>query len=421
MNIIPKPLLAVLILISVVFGASYLWDTNFFGLVPYSYEQYAEKVIAACAKENYPPSCYDNEIPKLMDRGLSMEETFEVTSIIQGKVNNYFYCHVLGHRLSEKETAKDPLKWTEVVARCPTGMCSNGCLHGAAQERFRNDVLTPEQVQSLLPELTQVCEEGYGRAFTGLEQASCYHSLGHLSMYITGADADASVAVCDDIAQKGDNDYRKTCYEGAYMQIFQPLEPEDFALVKDIPATTTVSAHAYCGQFTGEKRDACNRESWPLYRASFDAPSGLEAFCSLASANADSKRYCYNAMFYVLTAQYNFDKDKITQLCEGVPQERKGQCFANAASRLIETDYRLIPDALEMCKRADTDGVGPRCYDELLYYSAFNFHQGSDAFNALCKALPEPWSGKCFAGEGYKTILYRDDVIAPQEAPPSVF
>jgi hypothetical protein len=203
MNIIPKPLLAVLILISVVFGASYLWDTNFFGLVPYSYEQYAEKVIAACAKENYPPSCYDNEIPKLMDRGLSMEETFEVTSIIQGKVNNYFYCHVLGHRLSEKETAKDPLKWTEVVARCPTGMCSNGCLHGAAQERFRNDVLTPEQVQSLLPELTQVCEEGYGRAFTGLEQASCYHSLGHLSMYITGADADASVAVCDDIAQKG--------------------------------------------------------------------------------------------------------------------------------------------------------------------------------------------------------------------------
>lgn len=395
------PLISVLLIISAIFGAAYIADTNVFGLIPYSYEQYADGVIQACAKENYPPSCYDNEIPRLMDRGLSMEETFEVTRIIQGKVDNYFYCHVLGHRLSEKETAKDPSKWTEVVARCPTGMCSNGCLHGAAQERFRNDVLTQEQVQSLLPELAGVCETGTGgRAFTGLEQASCYHSLGHLSMYITGADAEASVKVCDDIAVKGDNDYRKTCYEGAYMQIFQPLEPEDFALVKDIDATTTASARAFCGAFSGEKKAACNRESWPLYRETFSAPSGLEAFCSFASSDEPSKRYCYNAMFYVLTAQYNFDKTKIAALCESVPEERGAQCFANAASRLIETDYRLIPDAIALCKAAEERGTGARCYDELLFYSSFNFHKDSDALQTLCNALPEPWKGKCLSGEG---------------------
>lgn len=383
-----------LAILFVFFGMTYAWETGLFGLFPRSLEQYASSVVRTCSRDVYPPRCYDTEIPKLMDQGLSMEEAFEVARHVQDKVDGYFYCHVLGHNLSAKETAKDPERWTSVVARCPTGMCSNGCLHGAAQERFRNDELTDEEVRAILPQISTVCTSESGRDFTGLEEASCNHSLGHLSMYVTGGDIRFAVDVCDVVAHKGTRDFSTTCYEGAFMQIFQPLDPEDFGLVKDIPATTTELAKEFCDSFSGERRAACHRESWPLYRDTLATPEGAEAFCSLVPGQK-SERLCYNALFYLLSAQLSFDIDRISTLCTDITEDRKGQCFANSASRMIETDYRLIPKAVELCERAEAEGVGERCYDELVFYSTFNFHRDSESYQALCKALPEPWQTKC--------------------------
>lgn len=390
-------LIAGIIIMTALFGVSYVitMDPNSDAAL----EKYANEVIASCKNSGYTPACYDKEIPKLMDRGVTMEQAFKVTYLIQEKVPDYFYCHVLGHNLSAKETAKDPSQWTKVVARCPTGMCSNGCLHGSAQERFRDDALSEEEIQALIPELDQICEPSNGRDFTGLEQASCYHALGHLSMYISGADIDVATGVCDQIAVKGEQDYTRTCYEGAYMQIFQPLEPEDFALVEHIPAQTIEDAAAFCDSFVGERRAACHRESWPLYRETLDEAEGMETFCTLVP-DPESKKRCYNAIFYIMTVQLHFDEARIEDLCVGFDEKRRGQCFANAASRMIETDYRLVDKAASMCALAEAHGVGKRCYDELMFYSTFNFHEGSDAFKALCQSLPEPWRASCLRGEG---------------------
>lgn len=404
------PLLAPLALLGTIFLAgSFLSPAGEQSGTSREFERYARDVLATCAKSPYPPACYDVEIPKLMDRGLSMEDAFAVTTVLQNRVNDYFYCHVLGHNISAKETAKDPSAWTEVVARCPTGMCSNGCLHGAAQERFREEALSPAEIEALLPELSTICESGENRTFTGLEQASCYHSLGHLSMYISAADISVATNVCDRVAKKATGDYTQTCYEGAYMQIFQPLEPEDFALVAHIPAKTIDEAYEFCEGYEGERRSACHRESWPLYRTTLAEPAGLEHFCNLVP-DARAEQRCYNAMFYVLTAQFNFDTERIETLCTGLPQKRMAQCFANSAARLMETDYRLIPDAVALCEVADTHGEGARCYDELLFYSRFNFHKGTDSFNTLCTALPEPWRTKCDTGTGSRTPPSSGDI-----------
>lgn len=357
---------------------------------------HAEAIIRTCKDASYRPSCYDKEIPKLMDRGLSMEEAFQTTSLVQDRDQDYFYCHVLGHKLSEQETAKDPGKWTEVIGRCPTGQCSNGCLHGAAQERFRSESLSDEQVRDILPQLAVICA-GSVRDYTGLEEASCFHSLGHLTMYLTAGDINKAVAVCDSIAKPGGHDFTQVCYEGAYMQIFQPLEPEDFGLVRDFAPKTAAAAETYCKVFSGEYRAACHRESWPLYRASFSDPKKLEAFCKLMPGAAHEQR-CFNALFYVMTAQYNFDQTKITNLCTGLSEAFQGQCFANAASRLIETDYRLVDRAADLCVVAEQYGEGNRCYEELVFYSSFNFHAGSAGHEALCRALPEPWRTSCSTG-----------------------
>lgn len=401
-------LLVPLALLGAFFAGAYLLEYTD-SSVPIHLAKHASEIIALCASESYPPACYDIEIPKLMDRGITFEEAFAVTSLIQARQHDYFYCHVLGHNLSAKETAKDTSKWTDVVSRCPTGMCSNGCLHGAAQERFRAEALTASQIDALIPELAAICESGEGRTYTGLEQASCYHSLGHLSMYISGANVDIATGVCDQVVvKKEDTDYTQTCYDGVFMQIFQPLEPEDFALVEHIPAKTALEAETFCEQYSGKRRSACHNESWPRYLDLVKTPEGLAKFCARVP-DTESEQRCYTSMFYVLAAQFHLDANRMESLCIGLREKRMAQCFANSASRLIETDYRLIEDAVALCERATRHGVEGRCYDELLYYSSFNFHEGSDEFLKLCQALPEPWHEKCLRGEGGSVILSADD------------
>jgi hypothetical protein len=391
--------LALALLALGLFGASYLVDTGFFGLLPPSVEDRAEVIIHLCEKNPHPASCYDEEIPRLMDYGVSMEEAFLVARLVQEKVGDYYYCHILGHRLASKETAKDPSRWTEVIAQCPTGMCSNGCLHGAAQERFRSDVLETAEIEALIPQLSETCESGSGRNFTGLERASCYHSLGHLAMYISGADVDIATRVCDRVADKGTANYVRTCYEGAYMQIFQPLEPEDFALVMHIPATTTESARTFCDTFTLERRAACQRESWPLYEDVLKEPGGIDSFCSLVPGE-ELKNHCYRGIIYILTAKYKFNEERIGALCTSVSEDRKASCFADAAARLIETDYRLAGSAVNVCERALRAGGGDACFVQLLHYSTYNFHTGSKEFYSFCNTLPESWGTRCKNGEG---------------------
>src|SRR3989344_1241885 len=178
----------------------------------------ATRVVEICADAENRPLCYDKEIPKLMDEGLSMEETFAVTRIVQDFDPTYVYCHVLGHILSEKETAKDPSKWLEVVHRAPSGICSNGGIHGAFQERFRTESLPDAEVEELKLILKGACRETDSWRPTRMEQATCTHALGHLSMYLTNANMARSLSVCDAVAyNEGGYDFRQLCYDGAFM------------------------------------------------------------------------------------------------------------------------------------------------------------------------------------------------------------
>lgn len=363
-------------------------------------EAHAVAVIEACKEESYKPSCYDNEIPKLMDNGVSFEDSFKVTALIQEKDSSYWYCHVLGHNVSAKEAAKDISKWTEVVARCPQGVCSNGCLHGAFQERFRDEEVSEEELEELIPEVFEICQMGHTRNFTGLEQASCYHAVGHLTMYITNADIERATNVCDRVTIYDGKDFSNLCYDGAYMQIFQPLEPEDIALVQDIAPQTQSEAIAYCNQFTGSRRTACHMESWPLFIDTIQTdPRYVDTFCDKGLTKRDQSR-CYNGIFYVLAARSNFNTGAIQEMCSVLPQDTKRRCYAHSASRFLETDHRLATQAAEVCALAEGEAVGKECYEELLFYSAYNYHQNSDTFLQLCQALPEPWNTRCLSNEG---------------------
>lgn len=218
-------------------------------------------------------------------------------------------------------------------------------------------------------------------------------------MYITSADIDKALALCEEVAKRSDGrDFRQLCFDGAFMQIFQPLEPEDFALIEG-KQPTKEEHKGFCDRFDPLRQSSCWSEGWPLHREAISTPDGLTAFCTVAQA-FDAEGRCYDALFFVLTAQMQFDRSRIDSFCSelSVPQ-RQGQCFADAAARLIETDYRNISEALVLCQTAQVHGVGEPCFDSLALYATYNFQADSQEAVALCASLPEPWKNKCALGK----------------------
>lgn len=365
---------------------------------------YADDMVRVCKDVSYRPGCYDKQIPALLDLGVSMEDAFKITALVQIQDPSYVYCHVLGHNISAKEAAKDPSGWDKVIARCPTGVCANGCLHGAVQQRFQDEVLTEKEIAQVLPDLASACTPGVGKNYTPLEEAICYHGLGHLGVYATGGNLGRALLLCSSlgsIAKDGENGgiARMRCLEGAFMHVFQFLDAEDKALVQDISPTTSKDAEAFCMQFTGEERATCHRESWPLNWDSVKTPTGLTSFCN-SSGNPRDVQNCYNVLFNVIFAMFHYDAATMTTLCEGLPTNRMAQCFAHAASHYIDSNQDLVNEAAAMCAIASEHGVGERCYSELLFFSVYSFHEKTEEFYRLCNALPKPWRGNCLSGAG---------------------
>lgn len=393
------PALLFLLTAIIAFGSAYFFISGRSKITAASLDKYAAKIVEKCSSVQYKPGCYEEEVPKLMD-SISMEEAFQVTRLIQDKDRSYAYCHVLGHELSARETAKDPDKWKDVITRCPSGLCSNGCIHGAFQERFRAEALSSEEIDLLKPDLKHICEPKENWQPTGLERGTCYHALGHLLMYISSADINYSIRICKEVSVDMENrDWSQLCYDGAFMQIFQPLEQEDFALVAGKQPKKNELA-SFCKKFSAEERGPCWNEGWPLFRDEILTPKGLVNFCSrsILKNQAEEDR-CYLAMFYVITAQFQFDLDRMKVFCNGLPvSARKNQCFANAASRMIETDYRNIPLVINWCSGVLSADGKDVCFQELILYSVYNFHAGSPEFFQLCGGLPEPWKSECLNG-----------------------
>ncbi len=352
-------------------------------------EIYANNIIQKCKDEKYKPTCYDKEIPKLLEK-INMEDAFRVTKVVQTDGGaEYEYCHVLGHNLAAKETTKDPSKWKDVITRCPSGMCSNGCIHGAFQERFRTESMSDVEIDKIIPELQTVCESRGTWNPTGMEKATCYHAVGHLAMFISGGNINKSNEVCEKLAPQ----YFPVCFDGNFMQIFQPLSPEDFDLVKNIAPKTKKAAETFCNNFSGLPYESCYQESWPLNIGDIYKPGGLVAFCA-KSKRANNLR-CYDAMFYVVAAQLKLDILRIKEFCSILPNSKKGLCFSNSASRMIETDYSLSDRAISLCQATESFGVGQACYEGLIKFTTFNYHSGSEEAKYLCAVMPEPWKSKC--------------------------
>lgn len=383
-----------------------------------SLETYAKRIIDTCAKADGRLRCYDEEVPKVMNDGVTLEDSFALIRLIQQKDPAYAFCHIAGHTISANEYAKDPSKWRDIIKRCPIGICSNGCLHGALQAHFSADALNKKQIDEIVPDLASVCEERPGWSPTNQQQSSCYHEIGHAALYVAGADPGAAYDICKSVSIKANGrNFLQTCTEGVFMQIFQPLSADDFALIYPLvphkenlarceSETDLVrkaicwrevwkpSYKQFCEQYAGEARNGCYREAWIVDHTVIESGPNMLAYCSYAHDDAEAAR-CFNKLIYSLMASVDFDQAKVKKVCMEFSGNVRGTCFAHMASRMIETDKTLIPGALSVCRDAESLAVGTPCYKELHHYAGFLFKQGTQERTQLCSGLPEDMRESC--------------------------
>ena len=361
-------------------------------------QEYAQDMVALCKDAPYRPTCYETEVPKLVEF-LETDKIFEVVRAIRREDPEYLYCHVLAHELGRYEVSLNPDNWLDVIAKGPSdGLCSNGFAHGAIVTRFNDEDLTKEQFAQAQKDLSIACEEREGFTPTDLTKAICYHGIGHVLIHMTLAKVNESLEACEVIAQKSDGrDYRQVCTEGVYMQLFQPLEPEDYALVDMLPISPSKDTLAdFCtsNAQTDAQYGACWREGWPFFGDAIYSSDGVTAYCSVLSA-AQDRDSCYISAF-TINGRHNLgNPEKMAATCNGLSEVHKGTCFARGANAFPEESPELIKNGIDMCSRANSEGAQNECYSFLAGSASFNFHEGSPAYEELCSSLPAQWEKVC--------------------------
>ncbi len=362
-----------------------------------STEEVAKRMVEACRNADLRSFCYETEVPKLVDT-MSTYDIFNVIRTIRRFDEGYVFCHVLAHELGAHEVSLDPDNWINVLAKGPTdGLCSNGFAHGAIVTRFSEGALLPEVMANIIPDLKIVCESRAGWNPTSLHKAMCYHGLGHVLVHMTVADVPKALANCDVIAQNDQGDYRRLCHEGVYMQLFQPLEPEDQALIDRLPYQPQAdTVWQFCTDFSDNQDDfnACWREAWTFFDLTTRA--GIEAYCHQQSPGAGRKS-CYVTVYTINGRQNLGNPEKIVFVCNQLAENRQGRCLAHAANAFLEEDPELVPNGVALCAKGSTESVRDECYDFLSTVAVYNFHPQSAPHRRLCELLPPAWHNACLA------------------------
>ncbi len=353
-------------------------------------------ILETCAAESSREACYEREVPERYG-DFDVPELFEVVRAILREDRNYQFCHVLAHKIGERAVAEDRDAWLSLVPKNPAdGLCSNGYIHGVIVGRFRDDAFDDALLKATLPDFARACEPQTDWSPSPLDQAICYHGMGHLFMFITDADYRRSLDSCEVVGDSVSGDFRRVCREGVFMQTYQPLEPDDFLLLELLPEIPNADNYRrICAKFPDDGEEAaCLREAWPLFREGIIDGTGIGAFCSGHPRGHEDA--CYDTVFAIIgrMSQGEQHRDRIASSCSGAPREWQGYCFGTVAYAFIEENRTAVDEAVGVCARAP-DYAQDGCYEVLVTRRNFAFGSNTDGIARLCAALPSSWRAQC--------------------------
>lgn len=351
----------------------------------------AQRIVNICVGEPGHAECYEREIPRLLS-DFSLGNVFEVIRQVRAIDPAYQFCHVLAHKLGERVVAEDPDKWIDAIPLNPTdGLCSNGYIHGVLGGRFRAEVLEPEALKKLIPDFTRACAPRKEWSSSELDRAICSHGMGHLYMFITDADIPLSLSLCEDTMPE---QLKRVCVEGVYMQIYQPLEPDDYLLIERMPVKPTKDTlRTFCARYTKDEYEgACIREGWPLFREELKTGKGIAAFC-FGQPNDQEEIACYQSML-TLSGRFNLgNQTEALSLCSEIGTEWKEMCYSTAARAILEEDRAEGEKAVAFCRDAVANQQ-ELCLEHLADTASFIFGNSSEQ-KRFCSLLPPQLKVRC--------------------------
>lgn len=389
--------LPLMLLLTLALGALLLWHA---AGGPRTTAAHAAAIVERCAEAAYRPACYEEEVPKLLDQGVSFEDAFDVAYEIQALDSSGEYCHAIGHRLGAAETAKDPSMWKEVARRTPLGECLSGGLHGAFQERFKSEWLSDKELPAFMEDMRGFCDAVQNPGASPGDLSMCAHGLGHLFLFITNGDIDAAARLCPRMAWTEGGGVTAqgqdlSCYDGLFMQVFEPHEPEDHALIEgNEQSAATVSA--FCDGFSGLAKATCVARSASLFYKEYAQGEG-ELPRPLDCGQLESERRitsCYETQLRLFARDTFFDAAAADAYCATFPQERRGWCYASMGSFALISGYEYDKPFL-FCEHADERGQGASCRRELSRMINTTFRRDDPLRDTLCAKLGEPQATVC--------------------------
>lgn len=352
----------------------------------------AQAIAKDCmASQGDKATCYEQKIPALYPQK-DVDEIFNVIRELRSIDSGYQFCHVLAHKLGELVVAEDPDRWIEAIPLNPSdGMCSNGFVHGVVGGRFRAEVLDEATLAHFLPDFRRACEPRPDWNPSGLDRAICYHGMGHLYMFITDANISHALEVCEEATP---SDTRRTCIEGVFMQIYQPLEPDDFELLKRLPYIPDRSSYReFCSAYRqSDYVGACLREAWPLFREEISSGEGGEAFCS-GQPNENEKDNCYATITAIIGRTTLNDPASSTRACSALPRERQFICFESVSRAVLEENRNASKEAIDICQRSGD--MATQCIQRLIEVSYFIFGDRQDQKANFCASVPTDMQQRC--------------------------
>lgn len=360
-------------------------------------EVIARAIVKACAGSGSDHSaCYESEVPNLYPK-LSVPQIFDVVREIRTLDPSYQFCHVLGHKIGNRVVAEDPNNWVNAIPLNPSdSLCSNGFIHGVFEGRFGADVLDDATIQKFMPQFVEACEPHDGWQPSDLDRAICYHGMGHLADYITNADLPKALNFCSKIAP---SQYQRVCMQGVFMQIYQPLEPDDYALIAQMKVKPTKSTvRQFCATFKDPLYvGSCLEESWPMFQDSIFDGTGVASFCS-GQPNATETNQCYVSMSSIIGRTSLGNPDKAVSACDHFPAAQQETCFSYSAQAVLEEDLSQSTNAISLCQRAPS-AIAEQCIADLVNHARFTFGSKVQQRKAFCAAVPQSFQATCASGE----------------------
>lgn len=359
-----------------------------------SIEAHAQHAYETCAGNSNKEACYEEAIAPLYPE-LTMLEVFDVIRALRRIDTGYQFCHLLAHQLGEMAVAENPDRWIDVVPLNPVdGLCSNGFIHGAVIGRFRDDVLTGDKLSRAIQDFAIACEPRDNWHPTDLDRAICYHGLGHLYTFVTNAHLQEAARICEETANKPTGDFRRVCREGVFMQIYQPVEPDDFDLIEQLPVKPTAENYRdLCSVYElPEERGACMREAWPLFREAIFNDGYAGAFCA-RQPNQREEDACFDAITSIVGRFSLNDPNKLAKTCLSMPDERQQQCFDRSALAALEEDRNAGALAIALCNTAPNH-MQEQCLSFIAERASFVFGPG-EMREPFCAALPDKYRARC--------------------------